>query len=177
MNKFITIAIIVILLVLGGAGYYYFTTGVKKGTVVFNADPKNSTYTIEDRQITLINGESNSGSNTTSLDYYDAILENITQTADVDGDGVPETLVVISYNGGGSGVFSYLAVVKAGLESMPTLFIGDRLIIQNIKVVDGIISVNYLDRAPTDAMAEMPTIPQILRAKLINNQLTNLDGQ
>lgn len=181
MNKYLIVFIIGLL---GVAGIIYFYSQSKSlpsapvpEVEMAKVDPQNTIYTIEGRQIKIVNGEGSSGGAATSEDYYDAVLEKINQTGDIDDDGTPENLVVISYNSGGTGVFSYLGLVKASLKSMPTIFIGDRVIIQTISVEQGIITVNYLDRKEDEAMAAMPTVPKVLKAKFSNNQLINLNGQ
>lgn len=181
MNKYLIVFIIVLLIVAGGVYFYSQSKQVPPVPVpevgVSKIDPQNTTYTIEGRQIKLVNGAGSSGSAATSLDYYDAVMEKINQAVDVDSDKVAENLVVISYNSGGTGVFSYLGLVKAGLKSMPTIFIGDRIIIKDINADQGVITVNYLDRGDDEAMAAMPTVPKVLKVKFSNNQLINLNGQ
>lgn len=164
---------LVAVFVLGGLAYHYFNQGLSKGQTALTPDPKNATYAVEDNQITLTNGEVTNNASAASGNSYDALLGNVKTVADVDGDLVPETLVTLTYNSGGSGTFNYLAVLKAGSEVAPTLFVGDRVIIKNITVTGGVITVNYLDRSDNDPMAAEPTQPKTLTTKFVNGQFKN----
>ena len=180
MSKFLSILLgLIIGLGLGFGGYYYFKNRMAGVTVkpVEMVDPKNAIYQIEDRHIPLKNGAGQSNSKVTSLDYYEAELGSIQEKRDINNDGTEETLVIINYNSGGTGVFSHLGVVKAGLKVMPTIFVGDRVIIQSIGASQGIITINYLDRKKDEAMAAVPTVPKVLRVEFSNNQLKNLNDQ
>jgi hypothetical protein len=180
MTKFLlTLTGLVIGLGLGFGGYYYVKNKLPvegdRSTVM--VDPENATYQIEDRKIPLKNGSGQSNSKITSLDYYEAELGTVKEKRDINTDGLEETLVIINYNSGGTGVFSYLGVAKAGLLVMPTIFIGDRVIIQSLEASQGVITINYLDRKEGEAMAAVPTVPRVLRVGFSNNQLKNLNDQ
>ena len=56
-------------------------------------------------------------------------------SADVDGDGSPEWVVVLTESSGGSGTFYYLAVLQQngpGYRSVSTVFLGDRVRVEQL---------------------------------------------
>lgn len=58
---------------------------------------------------------------------------------DVDGDGLPDALVVLAQNGGGSGTFFELTALfsrNGTLSQTNSIFLGDRVKIDDIKVVE-----------------------------------------
>jgi len=74
---------------------------------------------------------------------------------DLDGDGLDESVVVLTFNSGGSGVFSYLAVVsrrEGKLDNIATESLGDRVqlktaSIQNQKLLASVVRSGSGDAA------------------------------
>jgi hypothetical protein len=80
---------------------------------------------------------------------------------DLNNNGIDDAAAILWASGGGSGSFSYLSAVlnKSGsLMSTNSIFIGDKIIIENLSINKGIITVNYLDREMDQAMSKEPTI-------------------
>ena len=79
---------------------------------------------------------------------------------DLNGSVRKDAALILESTGGGSGRFSYLAVVIDGRSPIPALFLGDRIKIKGIEIsTDGIITVHWLGRGENEAMASEPTIP------------------
>lgn len=76
-------------------------------------------------------------------------------TGDLDGDGGDEAVALLHYNFGGSGVFSYLAVVKhssdGGLENVATAEIGDRIQLRSATVEGSQLVIETVEAGPEDA--------------------------
>lgn len=74
---------------------------------------------------------------------------------DLDGDGADEAVVVLAESSGGSGVFSYLAVVgrveDGGLDNLATVPLGDRVQIRRARIDDGHVVVDAVKAGPDDA--------------------------
>ena len=70
---------------------------------------------------------------------------------------------------GGSGTFFFL-VAMLDVDGSPsqavTIFLGDRIGIQSLAVVNGEFSVQYLTRGPTEPFSTPPTIPVNLMVTL-----------
>jgi len=73
---------------------------------------------------------------------------------DLDGDGIDESVVVLTYSPGGTGVLSYLAVVtRQGrtLHNTTTAALGDRVQIRSVRIAGGQLVVNAVRAGPDDA--------------------------
>ena len=92
---------------------------------------------------------------------------------DLNGDGVDEAAVVLATNTGGSGVFFDLAVVgNTGGEALniASRFIGDRIDVHSVTIVDGEIIVRITTHAPDDPMC-CPTQNVTQRYRLMANAI------
>ena len=79
---------------------------------------------------------------------------------DVNHDGVPDAAVVVSCETGGSGHFYDLyAVINSHGRAIPTfpIFLGDRIEIISVEILNRDIVVEFYDRFPDECMAERPT--------------------
>ena len=74
------------------------------------SDPLNTTYTIEDQAVTLINGSSEIKVAPGSAARIRATVFGLPLYGDLDRDGDEDAVVVILYDPGGSGTFYYIAV-------------------------------------------------------------------
>ena len=124
-------------------------------------DPLNTTYTIEGKLISLVNGVS-------VMDVASGSVEKITTTVfgepvrgDINADGESDAAVMLVQNSGGSGTFYYVAAaINSGGRAIGTngILLGDRIAPQNISIASGTILVNYADRKPSDPMTTKPSI-------------------
>jgi heat shock protein HslJ len=75
-------------------------------------------------------------------------------TGDLDGNGNKETVALLHYNFGGSGVFSYLAVVgrdeNGAVKNFATMLLGDRVQLRSARVNDGVLEVKTVEGGPGD---------------------------
>lgn len=123
-------------------------------------DPMNATYLIEGEKISFINGVArkeipNSSSIIETRFFGDPVF------ADVDGDGVSDAIMIIVQSGGGSGTFFYVGAargVQGGYLGTNMIFLGDRISPQNINFLDGVINVNFAERAAGDPMTDSPSV-------------------
>ena len=76
-------------------------------------------------------------------------------TGDLDSDGVPDAAVVLATTTGGSGTFLDLALVL-NRDGQPvnaaTRFLGDRVPVDRIRIVEGEIQVDLTMHGPADPM-------------------------
>lgn len=80
---------------------------------------------------------------------------------DLDDTGTQDAAVTLIADSGGSGTATYLsaALDQAGsLQPVPSVFIGDRIIVQSLEIKDRKILLRWLDRSQTDPMSAPPTV-------------------
>lgn len=93
---------------------------------------------------------------------------------DIDQDGVKDALFFVTQETGGSGTFWYVAAALSNggqARCSNGILIGDRIVSQNIAVEGPTIKVNYLDRSPSESMADTPTLPAVKTLKLTDGEL------
>lgn len=83
------------------------------------------------------------------------LVRDFRRTGDVGGDGKEKALVILTESSGGTGVFSYLAVVgrRDGRPvGLATAEVGDRVQIRDARVAAGKIELDVVQVGPDDAM-------------------------
>jgi hypothetical protein len=122
------------------------------------AELANATYTgIEEGPVTLVEGRwegepyVEGGASRPSA----GLVEDFSLAGDLNGDGSNETVVLIWQSGGGSGTFSYLAVMGRSddeVKNLATAEIGDRVKLRSGRIDDDLIILDVLQQgeAPTD---------------------------
>lgn len=96
---------------------------------------------------------------------------------DLDADGVPDAAVVLASNTGGTGVFQDLAVVlnREGRPVNPaSVFLGDRVPVDRIRILDGEIQLDLTMHGPADPMC-CPSVRATRRFRLQDGELVELD--
>lgn len=150
------------------AGFYAFNSFIyneKQGDVGPRLDDevdyKNISYVIDGEVVTLTDGvheveEAPGSAAMMTTEYF-----GNEATGDLNGDGVDDIAFLLTQQGGGSGVFFYVvAALKTdgGYEGTNSLFIGNRIAVQNTEIRDGKIIVNFAERSFDEPMAAAPTI-------------------
>ena len=82
-------------------------------------------------------------------------------TGDLNGDGVADAAVVLIRDAGGSGAYYYVAAainIGGKAEGTNAKFLGDRITLRTIRIVNRQILVTYLDRKPSEPFSAKPTI-------------------
>ena len=111
---------------------------------------------IEDGPVTLVDGLwegapfAPGGASRPSV----GLAEDFQISGDLDGDGAPETVVVLWQSSGGSGTFDYLAVVgrrRAALVNLGTAPLGDRVQIRDARVEGTNVVLDLVQQGPGDA--------------------------
>jgi hypothetical protein len=128
-------------------------------------NPYNHTYSIEKEKVVLDNGYAS----VTIPGSAAAITTRVIHKpvyVDLDGDNVREAVSILIQQTGGTGTFYYLAVADDGDKIIESYFLGDRIKIVSVNVVNNIIIVEYLERAVAQPMASMPTVKVSKKFKL-----------
>ncbi len=121
------------------------------------AEMASATYRgIEESPITLVDGRwegTPAVEGSASVPQVD-LAPRFRLVADLNGDGREEAMALLYYNFGGSGVFSYLAVLERDDENRPqnisTVEIGDRVQIRSAAVGGEEITIETVEAGPND---------------------------
>jgi hypothetical protein len=88
-------------------------------------------------------------------------LGKIQAIGDVNGDGLEDAVVTLVVDPGGSGTFTYLALVlnQAGKpKPLAAVLLGDRIIVKSLALQNGDVQVTLLTRKPDEPMSTEPTV-------------------
>lgn len=124
-------------------------------------DPANATFTIEKAAVTLSNGRSDKEAAPGSASRIVTTLTDKRAIGDVDGDGRADTVVVLTYQTGGSGTFYYVAVLLNGgngVTTTPAALLGDRIVVNSVRLEGTTIVVDILDRASGQPFTTSPAV-------------------
>jgi hypothetical protein len=161
--------VIVILIIIGifVLGYLHFFKEVELPITQEPAvNPESVIYTIDDTPFHLSRGRSELEDGTSLALFGNPVY------GDLDADGDTDAAVLLVYNGGGSGTFFYAALAintNGTYTSRNTLFIGDRIAPQTIKIHDGRAVYNYAERGSDEPMTASPSISKSLWVHLDPN--------
>lgn len=143
-------------------------------------DPKNATYTIDGKAITLVNGMAETavapGSAAKQVTRY---FGNPVQL-DLNNDGTMDVAFLLVQSNGGSGTFYYVAAAlntPDGSLGTNAIFIGDRIAPQTTLLDPnnpGQFIVNYADRGADDPMSAQPSQAVSKWFKLEGNTLVEV---
>lgn len=137
------------------------------------ANPKDATYIIEGKPITLINGlaeMSIAGSNSKVVTRY---FGNELKT-DLNGDGREDVAFILTQEGGGSGTFYYAVAAlntTDGYIGSDGYLLGDRIAPQSTNLSTDpihkfVVVFNYADRKPGEPMTAQPSVGKSAYLKL-----------
>jgi hypothetical protein len=133
------------------------------------ADPSVATFTIDGHPVTLVAGRSEQPAAPGSATKIVTSLGPQHAEGDVDGDGRPDSAVALVYQPGGSGTFTYVALLlntAAGPTGTNGVLIGDRITLSALRIDGRTIVVEYLERRPGEPFATSPSIATTKRLAL-----------
>ena len=125
-------------------------------------DPRNATFKIDQRQVTLSNGTFEEAAAPGSAAKATTRLSDKGAVGDVNGDAKPDAVAILTFSGGGSGTFYCVAVLLGNgtAKGDPTnaILLGDRIAVDAVRVDGGKISVDVLDRRVGEPFATAPSV-------------------
>ena len=175
MNKYKLAVIFVLAIILISGGLIIFCNSKNtKSPSVFDA--KNSSFTIDDSKITLVNGEYRTEITPGSASKNIIKYFGNEASGDLNSDGLPDTAFLITQNTGGSGIFYYVVVAlrtSDGYKTTNAFFIGDRIAPQTTEInsVAKELYVNYADRKPGEPFTVQPSQGKTLVLKITPNEV------
>jgi len=141
-------------------------------------EPKNGTYIVEGKSITLKDGYSeetiveDSASKLITRYFGDDIK------ADFNNDEIEDTAFILTQDSGGTGIFYYVTALLSKGESFigtNAILIGDRIAPQNIEFNNSMLVVNYTDRKPGEPFVTQPSVGTSKYFKVIDNSLKEIE--
>jgi heat shock protein HslJ len=134
------------------------------------ADHRNLEYTIAGRTVRLVDGVAEAPAAPGSAAMMVTRYFGNEARGDFNGDGREDIAFLLTQEPGGSGTFFYAVAaldLPTGLVGTEAVLIGDRIAPQTTEArPDGIIVVNYADRAPGESFAIEPSVGKSLWLKL-----------
>jgi len=142
--------------------------------------PLDATYRIDDREVTLTNGVSQTPAAPGSATLTEVRIWGEPVIGDIDGDGLDDAAFILTEESGGSGTFFYITAAIAqndgGYLGLNAVFLGDRVAMKDISIADEIIVVNYAERTLEQSFAEAPSEAVTARITLVGYELRRHDG-
>jgi hypothetical protein len=122
-------------------------------------DPLDAVYRIESRELRLHAGEASWRAAPGSATRVRTRAFGTPVRGDLDGDGDEDAALWLTQTPGGSGTFYYVAAALnegRGYRGSVAVWVGDRIAPQALEIRNGVITANYADRGPGQAMALPP---------------------
>lgn len=133
-----------------------------KNKIVTENSPKNATYMIDGKEVTLVNGVSETEAAPGSASKIITTYFGNDVTHDFNADGRPDTAFILTQTTGGSGTFYYVVAAlntPEGYKGSDAVLLGDRIAPQTTEMGKGnIIIVNYADRKFGEDFSVSPSV-------------------
>ncbi len=146
---------------------------VTQNTTPASFDGKNTSFTIDGKEVTLVNGISEVPIAPSSASKIVTRYFGNVATGDLTGDGVSDTSFLITQETGGSGVFFYAVVAiktESGYKTTNAFLVGDRIAPQSsyIPLNSQELQINYAKRKSGEPMTTQPSVGVTLLLKVTN---------
>jgi heat shock protein HslJ len=140
------------------------------GGTATRADHRNIEYTIGGRTVVLVDGVAEEPAAPGSAARIVTRYFGNEARGDLNGDGRDDVAFLLTQEPGGSGTFFYAAAAldtPRGLVGSHAVLIGDRIAPQTTELrPDGMIVVNFADRAPGESFTTPPSVGKSIWLKL-----------
>lgn len=164
-------------ILLVSAGIVFLLGGFNKASApapTGAASYKDATYLIDGKEVTLVNGTAETEIAPGSASKLVTTFFGNELATDLNGDGRPDEVFLLTQSGGGSGTFYYVVAAlntDHGYVGSDGYLLGDRIAPQTTEVSQnpkqkGVIVVNYADRAVDEPMTAQPSIGKSVYLKL-----------
>ena len=161
MSKRIILIVILIVAIIGIGCSIRQESEKPTATEKFTLDPKNCTYIIEGKNITLKDGYSEEEIVPGSASKLITRYFGNEASGDFDGDGFSDIAFLLTQNSGGSGTFYYVVVALGSANKCNgsnAILLGDRIAPQTTEFRNGEMAVNYAERKPNEPMTAPPSV-------------------
>ncbi len=135
-------------------------TPVGTSKVAVEHSPADATYRIAGQLVTLANGYADTEAAPGSGSKIVTRIWGQPVQSDLNGDGVLDSVLILSQSTGGSGEFYYATGAirqPDGYQGLDGIFLGDRIQPREISVDGNRITYHFADRAAGQSFADVPT--------------------
>ena len=125
--------------------------------------PASASYLLANNRIQLEDGQAEWQAAPGSASKSRVALFGEAAYSDLNNNGIEDAVIFLTYQGGGSGTFFYVAAApleNGEYRGTNGIWLGDRIGPPTAKVQNGLIIVEYLDRNHNEPMASAPTLEQ-----------------
>ena len=173
------LALAAIALLLVGCQGMSKSEAVPRLAAPLKSDPLNTTYTIGNRPVSLIDGRNEEPAAPNSSSKIITQVRNTPLFADINKDGTDDAVLILTQSTGGSGTFYYVAAAIAtpgGYQGTTALVLGDRIEPQRIEIIDTKARISFLTRGSEESFADDPTVPRQMDVMYVaeNQQLAEV---
>lgn len=166
----IVVAVMVVVFAIIGAVVFVRSSSRKNevvSSVKSSFDPLNISYSIDGTVTDLVNGKNEQEAAPGSTTKIVTQVFGEPTLGDINSDGKSDAAVMLVQDGGGSGTFYYVAAainsadgvgVSNSASGTNAIFLGDRIAPDTIQIKNGVVVINYADRAANDPMTTTPSI-------------------
>ena len=169
MKKFLFLLLGIGVVVLGFVAFNAYVYRAKQGTPLPQTY-KDATYVIDGKVIALADGFSEEPAAPGSVSKIVTRYFGNEAHLDLNGDGREDVVFLLTQETGGSGTFFYVVAAlntPDGFVGSQGFFLGDRIAPQTTEAREnGVVVVNYADRAPEESFAASPSIGQSVWLRL-----------
>ena len=142
-----------------------FSCAVQKSNITLTSalpadTPQNAAYIIENETVQLENGLAEGEAAPSSASKIKVAMLGEVLYSDLNYDKEKDALIFLTYQGGGSGAFFYLAAAlyeNGKFSGKNSIWLGDRIGLPATEAHNGLITVSYLDRRHDEPMAAAPS--------------------
>jgi len=173
------VLLVIGLIVVVAAGLFYFNKDLVYETMGWIAatDYKSIAYRLDGANVKLVNGlaETPNASGAASKVITKYFGNEV--SGDFNDDGRQDAAFILTQETGGSGTFFYLVAALGGANGYTGtngVLLGDRIAPQTTEFGDGIITVNYAERAPGEPMTAAPSTAGSMRLQVVGGKLVRI---
>lgn len=141
------------------------------------ADPLDASYRLEGAAVRLKAGRAEEAVAAGAASKVSTSVSGEPVQGDLEGDQDEDVALVLVNSGGGSGSFYYVAVarnVQGAYQGSNAIWLGDRIIVRDIAIRNGLLIVRYLDRNPYEPMTTPPGLEKTMPLHFSNGRLNVL---
>jgi hypothetical protein len=141
------------------------------------ASPLSASYRLAGRDVALRGGTNDEPAAPGSAARNSTTVWGAPTTADLDGDGDSDAVLILVNDPGGSGTFFYVAAAEKAADvyrGSEARLLGDRIEPQNVTFAAGVVTVDYAERRADEPASASPSVGASRRFSYVDHELREL---